>query len=426
MPFVSSYFWFGQLAAAAAVATATFLAHAIAPIYDPSPFYLCAVVYAAWLGGVAAGFFSAGLTVASAAVLLSAPGAVHGSGAPLWRVLIFAAAAAFAAGLVGALSARVQAFEQREKKHKEANRAAAGEMASLQAALDQVDYGIVVVDPEQRAHFINRAFRKLWRLPDETSEAKPALIALLHHGHHGAAHAIAASEVEAYVAERAALVRSGGGKPLDLHLDDNETLRVGCTLLPRGARMLTCTSLADLMGRAEELTALAGTDSLTGLVNRRRFRSLATAEWYRFLRYRRPLSLLLLDIDRLQPINERLGHAAADEVIAKITAAWRERKRHSDILARLSGDEFAMLMPETGLKEAAVVADRLRREVGRFPVRFGDIAVPVTVSLGVAQAEAGMKRVDELMERAAQALAEAKHAGRNRVTIAPAAEPQVA
>ena len=426
MPFVSSYFWFGQLTTAAVIAAAAFLAQTIPPIHDPTPFYLCAVVYAAWLGGAAAGLLSAALTVASAAVLLAAPAAVHGGGSSLARVAIFAAAAAFVALIVGRLSARAEALEHQEKRHKEAHRKADTELTRLRAAVDLVEYGVVLLDLEQRAQFINRAFRKLWRLPDETADAKPALIELLHHGHRTAAHAIAAGEIEAYVEERAALVKSAAGKPLDLQFADGETLRIGCAALPKGGRMLTCTSLADLMGRAEELMTLAGTDSVTGLTNRRRFRSLAAAEWYRFLRYRRPLSLILIDVDRFQAVNARLGHAAGDEVIGKIATAWRDGKRHSDILARLSADEFALLMPETALKEAVAVADRLRRDVGRFPVRFGDIAVPVTVSLGVAQADGTLKRLDELMDRAAQALAQAKHAGRNRVTSAAMADEQVA
>jgi PAS domain-containing protein len=135
-----------------------------------------------------------------------------------------------------------------------------GELSTLQAALDVVPFGIVVLDAEMRAQVINRAFRKMWRLPDAKADSKPAFVALMYHGRDTRAYDVPASRLDAYVAERVAYVKSGNPTPLDVRLASGDVIRFQCTVLPGCGRMLTYTDVTDIVrgvGRWEQpLTAV--------------------------------------------------------------------------------------------------------------------------------------------------------------------------
>jgi diguanylate cyclase (GGDEF)-like protein len=286
------------------------------------------------------------------------------------------------------------------------------ELLTLRAALDEVPVGIVLLDSATRAQFINRAFRRMWRLPDGKADGKPPFVALMYHGRDTNAYAIPVEDLDDYVAERVALVTAGHPDPLDLRLTDGEVLRLNCTVLPSGGRMLCYTYVTDSVRRSDEL---ATHDAVTGLWNRRQFDMLAAAEWSRFQRYHRPLSLVLLDIDGFKEVNDRLGHAGADAAIKQVAAICMDGKRTSDVVARIGNDEFAVLLPETDLKQAHVVAERLREQIGcqRNGVDGADAAI--TVSIGLASASLGMSGMGALTRLANEALTTAKLAGRNCV-----------
>jgi diguanylate cyclase (GGDEF)-like protein len=155
----------------------------------------------------------------------------------------------------------------------------------------------------------------------------------------------------------------------------------------------------------------AAHDGMTGLYNRSHFLEAATAEWVRYKRNRRPLALLMLDIDSFKSINDRHGHHVGDETIMRVAQALREQQRRSDVVARLGGDEFAVVLPETPLEDAMRVADRLRRCIFEGT---DDGEKFVTVSIGVSEARRSNGIID-MMKEADAALYEAKRKGRNRV-----------
>jgi diguanylate cyclase (GGDEF)-like protein/PAS domain S-box-containing protein len=165
----------------------------------------------------------------------------------------------------------------------------------------------------------------------------------------------------------------------------------------------------------EQARHQAETDPLTGLYNRRLFNARFEAELERAARFRRSLSLVLLDIDHLKKINDTLGHPAGDAAICAVADVLKGRLRRHDIAARIGGEEFAALIVESPIEQAALVAESLCNAVGQRPVpNVGR----VTASLGIASYPADAVDRDELFRLADEALYRAKRAGRNRVVRA--------
>ena len=231
--------------------------------------------------------------------------------------------------------------------------------------------------------------------------------------------------LDAYVAERVRMVGVGDASQIDIRLSTGDTIRFKCKVLPDGGRMLSYTEVTDLVQRADEWEDLASVDGLTGLFNRRHFLELAESEWSRFDRYERPLSLMMIDVDRFKSINDRFGHDVGDRVIEHVASICREGKRTSDIVARIGGEEFVMLLPETPLESAMLVAERLRRRIADSPLLDAAARVALTASIGVAEAGSRTDGVASLMKDADEALYRAKNAGRDRV-VAATTEPPAA
>jgi two-component system, cell cycle response regulator len=168
--------------------------------------------------------------------------------------------------------------------------------------------------------------------------------------------------------------------------------------------------------------SLALTDELTGLYNRRYLLAHLDEVMARANSDGIGAAVLLFDIDHFKRVNDTNGHAAGDEVLRQIAARARASVRSVDLVARLGGEEFAVVMPETGLDIAAAVADRLRLAVASEPFALAPDGerLRVTVSVGATTAMAGGEDRDQLLRRADIALYEAKAAGRNRVVTRPA------
>ena len=161
---------------------------------------------------------------------------------------------------------------------------------------------------------------------------------------------------------------------------------------------------------------LATTDALSGLWNRRHFLDCARVEVRRAQRHGQPLTVVLADIDHFKRVNDDQGHAAGDDVIRHVSAVLRGQLRAPDIVGRWGGEEFIMLLPQTDLAGAAMLCDRLRRDVETTPCEHSQRAIHVTMSFGVAAVDLE-SALEESAKHADAALYEAKHAGRNRVVL---------
>ena len=168
-----------------------------------------------------------------------------------------------------------------------------------------------------------------------------------------------------------------------------------------------------------ELARQASTDHLTGVFNRRHFMVLAEQEFTRSIRYGKQLSVLMLDLDRFKQINDNYGHAAGDMALRKVGEIALRALRETDILGRLGGEEFAVMLPETHIMQAREIAERLRLEISRCPVILEDgQALSFSASIGIATLTAWDTSLEKLLSRSDQAMYQAKHTGRNRVMLA--------
>ena len=167
----------------------------------------------------------------------------------------------------------------------------------------------------------------------------------------------------------------------------------------------------------QALQELASTDPLTGLYNRRHFFSVAGTLLEHAQRFQHPLSILVIDLDHLKPINDAHGHATGEEAIKSLAANIRHSIRSVDVAARFGGDEFVVLLPETASAQAAQVAERLRLLVAENPLAVGGSNLHLTLSIGVAStfAQTEISTIETLLEQADRALYAAKQAGRNQV-----------
>jgi diguanylate cyclase (GGDEF)-like protein len=286
------------------------------------------------------------------------------------------------------------------------------ELGTLYAALDNLQNGLLLLDENLHAVYSNPSLRGIFKhlSPEQIRRERPPYRELLE-----AAVTDSRVKLDDYVERRLAWVRSGDPTPMDIPMADGRVLRSQLATLPDGGRMLIFSDVTDIVRNAEEMKRLATIDGMTGIYNRRHFLALADHEWKRAQRYRRPVSFLMIDVDHFKQINDSFGHEAGDRMIVHLANMAGACKRDSDVLARIGGEEFALLLPETTLDQAKTLAERLRRHVLNHPLSGVTPAISATVSIGVAAQDAQMRDISDLMKAADQALYSAKRAGRNRV-----------
>jgi PAS domain-containing protein len=217
-------------------------AHSVA-IPDPAPLFVCIVALAGSLSGLASGMISAAIALAASALTL---GAAPGYDATdLVRLAMLAITATGAAGITGLLRRKLTSALARQRQRD-------GTAERLSVALDQVDIGIVLLDSDTRAEFINRAFRDYFSLPDEKADSRPPFIALMYHGRDTGAYELPEEELSVFIARRTEMMRSGDSTPININLADGQVLRFSCAALSDGGRMLSYTPVTDLVCHSDD------------------------------------------------------------------------------------------------------------------------------------------------------------------------------
>jgi diguanylate cyclase (GGDEF)-like protein/PAS domain S-box-containing protein len=177
-------------------------------------------------------------------------------------------------------------------------------------------------------------------------------------------------------------------------------------------------SIVDITERrrlAIRLEEIAMKDDLTGIANRRNFMQKFQEEFTRARRYQTPLALLLLDTDNFKSINDTYGHLAGDQVLRQAAQVFSEYLRENDYPGRIGGDEFGIILPNTGVEDALNLAERLRQILSQQRVEIYENEIQFAMSIGVSEFHGNNDLVDDLIRRADEALYQAKNAGRNQV-----------
>ncbi|MGH7130914.1 MAG: GGDEF domain-containing response regulator [Phycisphaerales bacterium] len=172
-----------------------------------------------------------------------------------------------------------------------------------------------------------------------------------------------------------------------------------------------------------QLEEMASTDGLTGLLNRRSGMMKLTEIWDKSVRERTNLSVAMIDIDHFKNINDTFGHARGDSVIRHISAVLSEFAREEDLVVRIGGEEFLLVLPGAELSAAAGCVDRVRQNISHSVCRAGEHHVGLSISAGVAMRDNATTSAEHLVRRADEALYAAKKGGRNCVVKSLAGTP---
>ena len=250
----------GPALAAATALTAIVIDRRFVGVPNPAPLLVCIVAFAGSLNGIRSATVCAAIAIVGSAVFFLDHRGVPGyDTVDLIRLAMLAITAGGTAAITGLLRQRmIDAFALERSYHATAGR--------LSAALDEVDIGIVLLDADTRAEFINRAFRHYFSLPDDKADARLPFIALMYHGRDTGAYEMPADELNAFIARRMEMMRSGDSTPININLADGQVLRFSCTALPDGGRMLSYTPVTELVrhsddpGSADYYRALRGGD----------------------------------------------------------------------------------------------------------------------------------------------------------------------
>ncbi len=178
---------------------------------------------------------------------------------------------------------------------------------------------------------------------------------------------------------------------------------------------ITTMLAADIRYAVDKIKQVSDTDELTGIYNMRAFSAMLHRAFRQSVRYGHALSVVMIDSDNLKQINDKHGHESGNRLLQHLVRDIREQLRGSDVMARFGGDEFIVLLPETGNKGALETAERIRKAIenSRFDVRTGDTRI--TVSVGVASYPEDGGNLDVILEKADKAMYRAKERGRNKV-----------
>ena len=303
-------------------------------------------------------------------------------------------------------------FTQPQNESASTKAALLEENAFLQAVVDAMPGAFYVID--EQGYFVrwNRAAQELVGAPDERISRTRVLDAICEEDRPLIAGLIQEALVKGYAEAEARVARVDHGEMRWRFLTAR---RVDIS----GKSYLVGTGL-DVTERKKlehELEHQARTDFLTGIPNRRHFLNLADLELARARRYERPFSMLMLDLDLFKSVNDRYGHRIGDLTLQKVVEVCSEILREVDVVGRLGGEEFGIILPETDAGQALQVADRVRQAVAAASVALPHGgSVGITTSIGVATYREADPDFDAVLTRADRALYEAKRSGRDRVS----------
>ncbi|MBC7281162.1 diguanylate cyclase [Hoeflea sp.] len=283
-------------------------------------------------------------------------------------------------------------------------------------AVESLPDGFVLFDNQDRLVICNSRFREIYAESADHIQPGVRFEEIIRKGVASGQYPDALGNEEAWIAERVEM-HQNPGEPTEQHLPGDKWFRVQERRTSDGGLVSFRFDITNLKRQERKLARLAWTDGLTGALSRRRILELAESEIERAHRHGIAVSLLILDADHFKQINDRNGHTAGDEVLKGMVERWKRVLRSHDLIGRIGGEEFCILLPEVGSDGAVRVAEKLRQETACLPFAFEGQLLRATVSIGVATLAPGQD-VAALMRSADRALYEAKDAGRDCLVVA--------
>jgi len=317
------------------------------------------------------------------------------------------------AAIQGQLRKECAERERLQKRHREAERGLREVRDRFQSAFGNAPIGMALIDMDGRWLQVNDALCRITGCTQDELKAT-TLAAITHPDDTGLdaeeLRSLLAGHIPSYQVEKR--YRHAWGHFLWVHLT------VSLVRDDRGEALYAITQVQDVSERKElasRLQYLVDHDFLTGLLNRRRFEDELAHETHRAARYGGGGAVLLIDLDNFKDVNDTFGHLAGDDVLKGVAGLLRQRLRQTDVVARVGGDEFAVVLPGADMDQAQVVADEIVKALSREAAVLADQSIRITASVGVALFD-GLDET-QLLAYADLAMYEAKEAGRNRFAI---------
>lgn len=310
-----------------------------------------------------------------------------------------------AAIVMDELELRVQAKRSRQAE------------ARLADAVEALSDGFVLYDADDRLVICNDKYKAIYAESADLIRNGASFAEMLRIGVERGQYPAAAGREEAWIAERLH-AHFNPGDPIEQELPGNRWLRIEERRTREGGLVGFRVDITELKRTQQKLAEQAWTDELTGLLNRRRFLEMAHSECRRVARSGGRVGVLVMDIDHFKQINDQFGHAGGDAVLRQLAKTWRATLREHDLIGRLGGEEFAVLVDLSDDRLLDSLADRIRNATSATPVTCGEHRIRTTTSIGYAHATAATADIEALLAQADKALYEAKRAGRDRSVAA--------
>ncbi|MCB0871811.1 MAG: diguanylate cyclase [Actinobacteria bacterium] len=285
--------------------------------------------------------------------------------------------------------------------------------AIAQEVLDALPAMVIVIDATGHIHLANRAWHEVITEAaagmdiDHISDDYFELLKLHPYGQaiRDAIDSVARGEVVTAQVEYEPMTGAAG-----------RWFTLQCRMTPDGRILVQTFDVSVLKGAEQRLATLATTDPLTGVLNRRGLEEPIERITDQIARSGVSAGVIMLDIDNFKSVNDDHGHAVGDVTLTQVAATIHEHVRPTDVVSRVGGDEFVVLLPETNQVEVGLIAERVRLAVASINVRSGDATLQVTASMAVASLDAGISGLEDILVGCRDALSSSKRRGKNRVT----------
>ena len=279
-------------------------------------------------------------------------------------------------------------------------------------AVESIPDGFVLYDKDDKLIMCNQHYKDIYSESSEFFVPGETFSDLLHKGVEHGQYPEAIGNEKEWIAKRLS-DHQKSDSTIEQELPGDRWIRIEERRTSEGGIVGFRMDITQLKRQQKELSRMAWTDSLTGILNRRRFVDMVNSEISRGERTNTPAALLLIDIDHFKKINDMFGHAAGDHVLIELVNRWKAELRDYDNFARIGGEEFAILLPQCDRKGAELAVQRLLEKTAKEAIRIKNVDVTVTISAGLIMFAHGQDTVDTALARADEALYKAKEQGRN-------------